>query len=104
MAAVGEGGAFAAWTDGVCTNAQCDTEAMGWLIGALIVVLLSAVLCALALIARRVRRRGAAGQAMAAAMAAYDEGFHTTAHDTFIEMQAENERTQQTPAPGKNRR
>lgn len=58
----------------------------------------------LALMAKRIRRRGAAGQAIAAAMAAYDEGFHVTAHSAFVEMRAQDERPQQAPSPGKRRR
>lgn len=77
---------------------------MEWLIGLGIVALVGAVMGGLAAIARRIRRRGAAGQAIAAAMAAYDEGFHSTAHDTFVELRAQDERTQQSPTPGKKRR
>ncbi len=77
---------------------------MEWLIGAAIVGCLGAAMWGLALMARRIRRRGAAGQAVAAAMAAYDEGFHTTAHDTFVEMRAQDERPQLAPSAGKRRR
>lgn len=64
---------------------------------------LGAAMCGLALMAKRIRRRGAAGQAIAAAMAAYDQGFHSTAHDTFVEMRAQDDRPQQAPSPGKRR-
>lgn len=62
---------------------------------------LSVAMCGLAVVARRVRRRGAAGQAIAAAMAAYDEGFHATAYNAFVEIRAQDERPQQSPSPGK---
>ena len=73
---------------------------MEWIAGATLLVSLSAVMWALAMFARRVRRRGTAGQALAAAMAAYDEGFHSTAHDTFVEMKTQDERGQQASVPG----
>jgi hypothetical protein len=72
-----------------------------WLIGAGIVGCVGAVMWGLVLLAQRVRRRGGAGQALAAAMAAYDEGFHSTAHDAFVEMRALDERPQEAPSPGK---
>lgn len=74
----------------------------GW-IGLAIVASLGGAMGGLALIAKRVRRRGTAGRAMAAAMAAYDEAFHSTAHDTFVEMRAQDERPQQAPSPGRLR-
>ena len=77
---------------------------MEWLVGVAIVAMLGIAMFGLALLARRTRRRGAAGQAIAAAMAAYDEGFHATAHDTFVEMRAQDERPQQAPSPGKRHR
>lgn len=61
-------------------------------------IALAVVLLGLVLLARRIRRRGAAGQAIAAAMAAHDEGFHPTAHETFVELRAQDERPQQAPA------
>ena len=72
--------------------------------GAAVIACIGALMWGLALLARHVRRRGSAGQAIAAAMAAYDEGFHSTAHDTFVEMRAQDERPQQAPAPGRRRR
>lgn len=33
-------------------------------------------------------------------MAAYDEAMHSTAHQTFVEMQTQRDRTQERPAPG----
>jgi len=74
-----------------------------WLIGVVIVALLGAAMGGLALMAKHVRRRGAAGQAIAAAMAAYDEGFHTTAHSAFVEMRAQDERPLQATRRGKRR-
>ena len=53
---------------------------------------IAAVMAGLFWIASRARRRGVAGAAIAGAMAAYDEAFHSTAHDTFVEVQAETER------------
>lgn len=76
---------------------------MDWLIGILIVGCLGAAMGGPALMAKRVRRRGGAGRAIAAAMAAYDEGFHSTAYDTFVEMRAQEDRPQQAPSPGKRR-
>ena len=65
-----------------------------------LIVVLAVVLWGLVLLARRTRRRGTAGQVIAAAMAAYDQGFHPTAYETFVELRSQDERTQQTPAPG----
>lgn len=81
-----------------------DTDPVEWLVGVAIVAMLGVAMFALALMAKRIRRRGAAGQAIAAAMAAYDEGFHSTAHDTFVEMRAQDERPQQAPSPGRRHR
>lgn len=74
---------------------------MEWLVGLGIAAFVGVVMLVLALAARRIRRRGAAGKAIAAAMAAYDEGFHSTAHDTFVEVRAQVERPQQAPTTGK---
>ncbi|WP_208322719.1 MULTISPECIES: hypothetical protein [unclassified Salinibacterium] len=52
-----------------------------------------------ALLAIRVRRRGSAGPALGAAMAAYDEAMHSTAYDTFVEVQAQADRTIPVAAP-----
>ena len=60
---------------------------------------LAVVLAGLAWLARRARRRGIAGAAIAGAMAAYDEAFHGTAHDSYVEVQAQAERTAPIPAP-----
>lgn len=57
------------------------------------------VMAGLALLAVRVRRRGGAGPAIGAAMAAYDEAMHTTAHSTFVEVQAQKDRAIPIPAP-----
>ncbi|MET1089775.1 MAG: hypothetical protein ABWY04_22100 [Arthrobacter sp.] len=46
-------------------------------------------------------RRGVTASAAAAAMAAYAEAMHSTAHDTFIEMPSQDERTSPTDAPGR---
>ncbi len=72
----------------------------GLLFGAVFFAMVAAVLLVLVLPAHRVRRRGSAGPAIAAAMAAYDEAMHSTAHDTFVEMQIAEERTVPAPAPG----
>lgn len=61
----------------------------------------AATLAALVLFARRARRRGTAGAAIAGAMAAYDEAVHTTAHDTYVEMQAQHRRGLQAPSPAR---
>jgi hypothetical protein len=74
---------------------------MEWVTGIVVVLLVAVTMGALALLARRVRRRGSAGQALAAAMAAFDEGFHSTAHDTFVETKIQDERGQQAPTPGR---
>ncbi|HEY8612999.1 MAG TPA: hypothetical protein VIL69_17145 [Roseomonas sp.] len=65
-----------------------------------VVVGVALVLLGLAALARRARRRGTAGSAIAGAMAAYDEGFHGTAHDSYVELQADADRTVPAPAPG----
>ena len=70
------------------------------LFGALLVLGVAAVMVALALLAIRVRRSGRAGPAIGAAMAAYDEAMHSTAHDTFVEVQAQKDRTHATGARG----
>lgn len=77
---------------------------MEWLWACIVIVSLAAVMGALALVARRVRRPGTAGQALAAAMAAFDEGFHSTARDAFVEMKSQDKRGHQTPSPGPPRR
>ncbi|MCU1550323.1 MAG: hypothetical protein JWR36_883 [Glaciihabitans sp.] len=53
---------------------------------------IAAVMAGLIWLASRARRRGVAGAAIAGALAAYDEAFHATAHDTYVEVQAEGER------------
>lgn len=74
---------------------------MEWLFGVLLIVILGVAMVGLALLAKRIRRRGASGQAIAAAMAASDEGFHSTAHDVFVELRRQDERPQQAPSPRK---
>ena len=59
---------------------------------AIVVIVTGLVLVGLAAVARVVRRRGSAGSAISAAMAAYDEAMHSTAHDTFVEVQAQKDR------------
>jgi len=59
-------------------------------VGALVAIAL--VMVGLAWAARSARRRGVAGSAIAGAMAAYDEAFHSTAHDTYVEVQAQADR------------
>jgi hypothetical protein len=68
-------------------------------IGAVVVAGTIVVLAGLALLALRIRRRGTAGPAIGAAMAAYDQAMHVTAYETFLEMQAQDERVTPTPAP-----
>jgi hypothetical protein len=63
-----------------------------WVLAGGIVVFSGTAVGLLALLARRARRRGTAGQALAAAMSGFDEGFHATAHDTFVEQRAQAER------------
>ena len=63
------------------------------LIAVFVVAGIVVVMAGLALLALRIRRRGTAGPAIGAAMAAYDEAMHSTAHDTFVEVQAQKDRT-----------
>lgn len=63
----------------------------------------AALVWGLARLARRMRRRGGIGSPVAAAMAAFDEGYHSTAHDTYVEMRARDERPQQAPSPQKSK-
>lgn len=70
-------------------------------IGAVVVASALATMVALGLLARRIRRRGTAGQALGAAMAAYDEAMRPSEYEAFIEMQAQGERTVQSPTPSK---
>jgi hypothetical protein len=60
---------------------------------------IAVVVVALVFVAIRVRRRGTAGPAISAAMAAYDEAMHSSAHDTFVEVQAQRDRKIAIPAP-----
>ena len=53
----------------------------------------------LVLVARRARRGGVAGSAIAGAMAAYDQAMHSTAHDQFVEVQQQADRTTPIPTP-----
>ncbi|MEP6479654.1 MAG: hypothetical protein ABJB03_09705 [Rhodoglobus sp.] len=68
-------------------------------VGAIVIAGIVVVMAALALVAVRVRRSGRAGPAIGAAMAAYDEAMHSTAHDTFVEVQAQKDRTVAAPSP-----
>ena len=68
-------------------------------IGVLVVAGVAVVMALLALVAVRVRRRGSAGPAIGAAMAAYDQAMHSTAYDTFVEMQQQTDRKIVTAAP-----
>jgi hypothetical protein len=67
-----------------------------------LIVLLAVVTClvSLGMGTRRIRRRGRGGQAIASAMAAYDEAVHGTAHDSFVEVQTQQERGAARPARG----
>ena len=70
---------------------------------ALVVIGVAAVMALLVWLASRARRRGTAGSAIAGAMAAYDEAFHSTAHDTFVEVQAQADR-KLPPIPSPDKR
>jgi hypothetical protein len=70
----------------------------------LVVVGCIAVMVGLGFAARRIRRSGTAGPAVGAAMAAYDEAMHATAHQTFVEVEAQRDRKHATPAPGDPKR
>jgi len=72
--------------------------------GAIVVIVTGLVLVGLAAVARVVRRRGSAGAAISAAMAAYDEAMHSTANDTFVEVQAQKDRGIAVQSRGKKRR
>ena len=65
---------------------------------AIVVIATGLVLVAMTSFARVLRRRGTAGPAISAAMAAYDEAMHSTAHATFVEVQAQKDRTVARPA------
>jgi type II secretory pathway pseudopilin PulG len=71
----------------------------GELVAITIVAAVCAVLVGLALLARRIRRHCSAGAAIAGAMAAYDEAFHSTANDTFQELQSAADRAVPIPSP-----
>jgi len=75
-----------------------------FLLSASMVLATAAVMAGLALVAVRVRRRGTAGPAIGAAMAAYDEAMHSTAHDTFVELREQDDRTRPLPATDPVRR
>jgi len=68
------------------------------IIAATVVTATGLVLVALTMAARWVRSRGSAGPAISAAMAAYDEAMHSTAHDTFVEVQTQKDRTVARPS------
>jgi len=69
-------------------------------VGALLVAATLAVIVCLALLARHLRRRGSTGAALGAAMAAYDEAMHSTAHNTYVEVQAQKDRTSPVESGG----
>lgn len=73
-------------------------------IGLLVVAAVALVMVGLAFLAIRIRRKGTAGPAIGAAMAAYDEAMHSTGYDTFVEVQAQQDRTIPLPAPRQPRR
>ena len=64
-----------------------------FVIGALLVAATLSVIVCLTLLARHLRRRASSGAALGAAMAAYDEAMHSTAYDTYVEVQAQKDRT-----------
>jgi hypothetical protein len=67
--------------------------------GAVVLAGIPAFLAALAWLAWRAKRRGTAGAALAGAMAAYDEGWHSTAFDSYIEMQTQAGRVAPRESP-----
>lgn len=73
---------------------------MDVVIGIAVVAGVGGVLALLIALATRARRRGTAGAAFAAAMAAYDEAMHPTAHEQFIELRIQDERTARTETNG----
>jgi hypothetical protein len=73
---------------------MADVLAAGAVVGGI-----AAILAGLMWLASRSRRRGTAGAALAGAMAAYDEAMHSTAHDTYLEVQAQAERKVPVPSP-----
>ena len=74
-----------------------------FVVGAIVIGAVGVVLVALAVTARWMRHTKRTGPAIAAAMAAYDEAWHSTAHDTFVEVQAQKDRTVAAPSPGRKR-
>ncbi|CAN5515425.1 hypothetical protein BH10ACT7_BH10ACT7_07360 [soil metagenome] len=72
------------------------------LMAVIVVAAIALVMVGLTLLALWIRRRGKAGPAIGAAMAAYDEAMHSTAHDTFVEVQAQRDRT--VPVTAKDRK
>ena len=68
------------------------------LTGLLAAFAVALVMVGLAFLAIRVRRCGSAGPAVSAAMAAYDEAMHSTAYNTFVEVQAQEDRKIPMPA------
>lgn len=68
--------------------------------GIAVVGCLSALMAVFGAFAIRTRRRGRTASAVAAAMAAYDEALHSTAYDSFVEMQAQDGRLSPVEAPG----
>ncbi|NQX26284.1 hypothetical protein HQQ81_02835 [Microbacteriaceae bacterium VKM Ac-2854] len=71
-----------------------------FLIGIAVVAGVGGVLAMLIALAIRARRHGTAGAAFAAAMAAYDEAMHPAAHEQFVELRIQDERTAPTETNG----
>jgi len=66
---------------------------------AALVAAMVGVLALLTWLAGRARRRGTAGAALAGAMAAYDQTWHPTAHDSYVEVQAQRDRVAPRESP-----
>jgi hypothetical protein len=71
----------------------------GSVIAVFIVIAALVAMIGLALVGRRIRHSGKAGAAIGAAMAAYDEAMHSTAHDTFVEVEAAKNRPASLHSP-----
>jgi glucose dehydrogenase len=69
------------------------------LIGSFVVGFVILVMVGLVFLAIWIRRSGSAGPAVGAAMAAYEEAMHSTAFDTFVEVQAQKDRKIPTQVP-----
>jgi hypothetical protein len=57
------------------------------------------ILAGLVWLALRAKRRGVAGAALSGALAAFDEGWHSTAHDAHVEQRARTDRKAPAPSP-----